>query len=189
MQQVWEIMPEAGVYFVKIDRCETGAALLSRGDDGKEEPIRRRAGFLTNPKEIAKSLGLCRFWKREEDGPKLITSILEGLIRQTEIDAKRGQGGWNLDVMEIGVHVDDDAVDFDNPSAELEIVLRQDLGGHTDPVKVKAARRKDVDFVHEFGVHRKIPRASAAGGQFVTVKWIQVNTGEINSGHSTAAAT
>ena len=53
--------------------------------------------------------------------------------------------------MKIGVHVD--AVHYDNIS-----------GSMLDPVRVKAARRKEVDFVHEFGVYRKIPRASAVVG-------------------------
>ena len=63
--------------------------------------------------------------------------------------------------METG-DVDEDAVDFDNRPAELEVY-------HDNiPVKVNAARR-EKDFLHEFGVHRKISRASADGGQFVTV--------------------
>ena len=44
-----------------------------------------------------------------------------------------------------------------------------------DPARVKAARREEVDFVHEFSVYRKIPRASAVGGHFGTVKWIGDN--------------
>ena len=50
-----------------------------------------------------------------EDDPRLVTSILKGLTKQ------RGEGEWKLDAMEIGVHVDEDAVDFDNPPTELEV--------------------------------------------------------------------
>ena len=52
MQEVWKPVSDAGVYFVEIDQCETGAVLPSRGDDGKEELIRSHSGFLTNS-EIA----------------------------------------------------------------------------------------------------------------------------------------
>ena len=76
--------------------------------------------------------------------------------------------------MEIGVHVDEDAVDFDNPPAELEVYCGNISGAMLDPVKINAARREEVD---EFGVYCKIPCAIAVGGQFVTVKWIDVNKG------------
>ena len=51
-------------------------------------------------------------------------------------------------------------------------------GATLDPMKVKATRREEVVFVYEFGVYRKIPRARAVGGQFVTAKWIDGNKGD-----------
>ena len=51
-------------------------------------------------------------------------------------------------------------------------------GASLDPVRVKAARGEEVDFVHKFGVYRMIPRASSIGGQLVTVKWIDVDKGD-----------
>ena len=77
--------------------------------------------------------------------------------------------------MEIWVHVDEDAVDFDIPLAELGFYKDNISGAMLDPVRVKAARREEVDFLHEFGVYRKIPRANGVGGQSVTMKWIDVN--------------
>ena len=68
-------------------------------------------------------------------------------------------------------------MDVDNPPAELGVHCDEISGATVDPVKVKAARREEVNLVHEFGVHRKKPRASAVGGQFVTVEWIDVNKG------------
>ena len=95
-----------------------------------------------------------------------------------ETDAKRGEGEWKLYAMEIGVQVDEDAVDLDNPPAELEVHYDNISGAMLDPVKMNAARRQEVDFVRVFGVYRKIPRGGAVGGQFVTVKWIDVNKGD-----------
>ena len=66
---------------------------------------------------------------------------------------------------------------FDNPPAELGVYYDNISGSMLDPVRVKAARREEVDFVHKFGVYRKIPRASAVGGQSVTVGWIDVDKG------------
>ena len=73
MQEVWKLTPEARVYCVEINQCETGAATPSRGDDGKEEPIRSHAGCLTNSEEKAKSLGAFRLPNRDENDPKLVT--------------------------------------------------------------------------------------------------------------------
>ena len=108
----------------------------------------------------------------------LVTSIFEGLIVQVETDAKRGEGKWKLHAMEIGVHVDEDAVDFDSPPAEPEVYDDSISEAMLDLVKVKAARREELDFFPEFGVYRQIPRARAVGGQFVTVKWMDVNKGD-----------
>ena len=91
----------------------------SQEDDGKEEPIRSHSGILTNSEDIAKSLHTLRFQNRDKDDLKFVTSILEASMKQMETDAKRGEGRWNLYAMEIGAHVDEDAVDFDNPPAEL----------------------------------------------------------------------
>ena len=80
--------------------------------------------------------------------------------------------------MDIKVHVDEDVVDFDNPQAGLGVHYDNFLGAMLDPARVKAARREEVDFVHEFGVSRKISRASPVVGQLVTVKWIDVQKGD-----------
>ena len=103
--------------------------------------------------------------------------MLEGLIEQKETDAERGEGECKLCAVEIGAHVDEDAVELDNPPAELEGCCDTILGIMLDPAKIEAARHEEVDFVHEFDVYRKIHRASAVGGQFVTVKRIDVNKG------------
>ena len=83
----------------------------SQGDDGKEEPIRSESGFLTNSKEIAKSLNGLTFQDRDKGDLKPVTSILEGL-KQMKTDAKRGEVEWNVYAMAIGVRFDEDAVDF-----------------------------------------------------------------------------
>ena len=57
MQEVWKLMSEAGVYFVEINQRETGAVLPSRGDDGKEEPIRSHSGFLIQLTRDSQKLG------------------------------------------------------------------------------------------------------------------------------------
>ena len=71
--------------------------------------------------------------------------------------------------METEVHVD--------VGAELAVYYDNISGAMLDPARVKAARREEVDFVHEFGVYRKTPSASAVGGQIVTVKWVVIQQG------------
>ena len=107
-------------------QCETGAMLPSPGDDGKEEAIQSHSGFLTISEETAESLDMLRFRNRDEDDLKLVTMILEGLIKMETV-AKRREGEWNLYAMEIRIPVDEDAEDFENLPAELE-VPRQHLG-------------------------------------------------------------
>ena len=167
MQEIWKFMSGAGVYSVKIDQCKPGAVLPLQGDDGKEEPVLSHSGFLTSSKEIAKSLDALMFKDRDKGDLKSVKSLLEVLMKDIETDAKRCEENLNLYAMELCVHVDEDAVDFDNPLAEL--AYYDDIsGGVLDPVRVLAARREEVDFVHESAVYRKVPRASAVGGQFVT---------------------
>ena len=104
--------------------------------------------------------------------------VLEQLkVERMVTDAKRRE----LFAMESGVHVDEGAVDFDNPLAELEVYFDNIIGAMLDPLRIKAARQEEVDFVHEFDVDCEIPRASAVGVQFVVVKW-STCTVEINSG-------
>ena len=143
-REVWELMSEAGVDFVEVDQCEAGAVLSSMEDDEKEEPIQKHSGFLTNSEEIMKSLSVFKCRNRDEKDPRgkhehgpqiggkrsqmaefypprLVESTLEGLTKQLEADGMKGEGAWTLYVMEIGVHIDEDAVDFDEPTPDPEV--------------------------------------------------------------------
>ena len=75
-----------------------------------------------------------------------------------------------------------------NPPAELEVYPDSISRAMLDLVKCKAARREEVDIVHGFGVYRKMPRAGAVGGQFVTVTRTDVKKGDEQRGQSTGAA-
>ena len=62
------------------------------------------------------------------------------------------------------VIVDCDFLDGNDAGMVFQVDLYSDniSGAVLDPVRDKAARREEVDFVHEFGVYRK-PCASAVG--------------------------
>ena len=60
-----------------------------------------------------------------------------GMLRsdQADGDRRKGRKGKNCKVnaMEIGDHVDEYAVDFDNSPAELQVHHDKHLGGHAGP--------------------------------------------------------
>ena len=91
IQEIWKFVSETGVYFVEDNRSEPGAVLPSQGEDGKAQPIRSHSGFLTNSEEIAKNLNAIRLQDRDKGDLKLVTSFLEGLMKQMETHAKRGK--------------------------------------------------------------------------------------------------
>ena len=65
--------------------------MRDRSSARKAEPVRSHSGFLTNSQEIARNLNEIRFQDRDKGDLKLAKSILEGLTKQIETDAKRGE--------------------------------------------------------------------------------------------------
>ena len=56
-------------------------------------------------------------------------------------------------------------------------------GGHLDRGRVIAARKLEMDYFKQMGVHRKVPRQEAkdAGVRVITTKWIDTNKGSEES--------
>ena len=67
---------------------------------------------------------------------------------------------------------------WDAPN-EVELEHYDDISGALlDPHQVEEARRKEIEFVHQFGVYEKVPKEQAVGKTKVSVKWVDVNKGD-----------
>ena len=64
----------------------------------------------------------------------------------------------------LGVHVDEEAVNFDDPPEELQTFYDDISGALLDPRLVKEARGKELEFVSEFEVYRKSREGKQLGG-------------------------
>ena len=83
-----------------------------------------------------------------------------------------------LGSMDIGSHMDDEHVSWEQPQEEDEQFIDNISGALLDPNLVREARRKDIDFVHQFGVYEKVPEACAVGKIKVSIKWVDINKGD-----------
>jgi len=124
---------------------------------------------ITNSPEIAKELRR----RRAADVKSAARQITKGILRQCKIDQN-----LQLHSMDIGVHVDEEAISWDEPD-EVEAQYYDDISGALlDPKLVSEARRKEIEFVHQFGVYEKVPKEQAIGKTKVSIKWVDVNKGD-----------
>ena len=121
-------------------------------------PIQKASGFVTNSWFIAEEIRQFRCRNRDKQAyhehasliggdnaklaevypPALVDAILAGLVKQIEYDLQIGKGDWCLGAMEIGIHVDEDAVDFDAPLEEhMETAFDDMTGAALDSEKVQ----------------------------------------------------
>ena len=62
---------------------------------------------------------------------------------------------------------------------ELETYV-DDLTGSVLPTElVREARRAEIEFIHSFGVYRKVPRSESFGHPFIIVRWSDTNKGDV----------
>ena len=106
----------------------------------------------------------------------LVDTILQGFVNQLEHDAgQRTIGALSVGPMEVGPHMYEDAINWDDPAPEALEVYDQISGALLDSGMVRQARAEEIDFVHRFGVYRKVPAAEAVGKLLVPVKWCDLN--------------
>ena len=151
------LMSEVGVYRIRLTSARQERCYLR---------TRSHVGLLTNSEEIAKILGMVRFEHRDEGDPKLVTSIFEGLIKLMDTGKARRRRMEAL--------CDRGSRRRRSKMQWTSTTRQQSSNGTTTTsrrpcltLKIKAARRDEVDFIHGFRVYRKVPRASAVGGQAV----------------------
>ena len=104
--------------------------------------------------------------------------MLRGLLDQMQLDAGEREGRLQVGSMDIGAHVDEEAIGWDEPNAVEAEFYDEISGALLDPKLVAEARKKEIEFVREFGVYEKVPAEQAEGKAKVTVKWCDVNKGD-----------
>ena len=151
-------------------------ALKTFDSDIKEAP-----GIFTNLPEVAESL--------EKSAGSAPYKILKGLQKYIRDILNGERLSWCLGALEVGVHVDEESVDFDTVSQEpwAEECFDDISGARRDPKLVKAARAEELEFLYRFGVYKKVARGIAGKGPVVTVKWADINKGDERTRYIAAA--
>ena len=74
----------------------------------------------------------------------------------------------------------DQSVDLDEEAFGIEEAWDDVTGSALDPQEVRRARLKELKYVEEMKVWKKIPRAEAArrGIKVILVRWIDINKGD-----------
>ena len=117
--------------------------------------------IVTNSSEIAKELRR----RRATDAKNGVKQIMKGILKQLKI----GQS-LRLHSMDIGVHLDEEAVHWDEPD-EVEAEYYDDFSGVVlDQKLVKEARGKEIELVDRIGVYEKVPKEQALGETKVSIK-------------------
>ena len=141
-------------------------ALKTFDADIKEAP-----GIFTNLPEVAESL--------EKSAGSVRYKNFKGLQKYIRDNFNGERLSWCLGALEVGVHVDEESVNFDTVSQEpwAEECFDDISGARLDPKLVKAARAEELEFLHGFGVYKKIAREIEGKGPFLTLKWVDINKG------------
>ena len=137
--------------------------------------------YATNHPAIAEVL---RAGPRTADGqnglrnPRARARLVKAVVDQLEQDATQRDGQLQLFPMEIGTHVDEESVKWDKPPEYQREFYDEISGALLDPKLVKQARAKEIEFVKEFEVYKKVPAEEAVGKARVSLKWCDVNKGD-----------
>ena len=199
------LLREEGVDTVNMDQCQYG----QRAVDGS--PIKKATKWMSNSEEVLKVLGkrcsgrggACSLGGRHRicEGSHarraaiypfvLCKAILKGFRNQMKADCIMGNGAFGIHPR--GMFDEDENFDLraldDEELEEAEVYGVQDekvyrdttTGQLLDPILVKEARRKELQYFEAKNVWYKRPRSEAyskMGKPPVTVKWVDVNKGD-----------
>ena len=199
---VARLLRENGVDQVNMDQCQFG----QRAVDGM--PIKKPTKWMSNSEEVLKVLGkrcsgrggACSLGGRHRicEGSHarraaiypflLCKAILKGFRNQMKADCIMGNGVFGIHPQGmLGGEENFDVRLIDEEGTEAygiqgEKVYRDATSGQVlDPILVKEARRKELQYFESKCVWHKRPRAEAyskTGKPPVTVKWVDVNKGD-----------
>ena len=100
--------------------------------------------------------------------PRLVAALLRGIRRELQ-----GRREVSINSMDVGTHGHEEP-DLD----EYQEYYDDITGAMLLKELVKAARIEELEFLNQFPVYEKVPRAQASGKNFVKVRWCDVNKGD-----------
>ena len=205
LREVREFRKQAGVVTVDADQCMYGLQTWGKGRRGLL-PAKKRTKFMTNSAEIARELG--RKCEGKHDHQQLVggraessanypeelcRAICRGLIREQKQTVMDVRAVCEVSI-DSGSRKIPDPEDFhEQEEAKIAQLVGttgvgvaagaawDDLTGMAlDADEVKAARRKEIDYVREKEVWVKISRQEAQkkGWKIIKTRWIDINKGD-----------
>ena len=173
---------DEGLYYLHEEPPNQGIARkLGSGANVIEAAGAASMTYVTNHPAIGEILRATPRMMREEDGLRSLrvrTQLVKAVVDQLEQDAARGNGQLQRFPMEIGTHVDEESVKWDDPPEHQREFYDEISGALLDPKLVMEARAKEIEFVKEFEVYKKVPAEDAVGKTKVSLKWCDVNKGD-----------
>ncbi len=196
MQDLMHI-PEVGR--VRADQCQYGSEVRSGAKKG--QPVKKPTGFLSNAPKLLEQLqtrcegrdGQC---SRREGGqhaiaagsiasdaavypPKLVKAIIKGIIGELKARGMMKDGEVGINSLDGDREVDKAIKDEKNGYSGR---YRDDMTGQTlrDDL-VREARRQELEYFHQKGVWRKVPKSTArtrTGRAAISVRWVDVSKGD-----------
>ena len=208
LEAVQRLIAENGVFYVRMDQCETGQSAPLKGDDisGERGLAQATTGWITNSVCIANELARfqCRNrmgtgWHQHThlvDGKAkhkatytniLIDAILRGLRKQLqrdklEHDLPGGRvGGISSINLDVGYNVDIETREFAHAPEHESVfdAVFDDITGMQLPADLVAkARGDEIRFLLEFPVYTPVSEEMTRGKHVIGTRWVDVNKGD-----------
>ena len=198
MERVKQIEKEQGVMTRTADLCRYGMTTpVTRLSDGRriQKPVKKPTKFMTNAEEVANEPSkrcqgghsheplLSGKAKAAEKYPKeLCEAICRGLVKQMKMDQMQVRPLMRITRFdEVGrVEGGDKKTCQEHEEFDLEEAYDDVTGMGLDPKEVTRARLKEMSYIDDKQVWRKISRREAKdrGIKTVGVRWIDINKGD-----------
>ena len=183
--EIRKLMEMEGVQVTVADQCMYG--LVTNGVGGRETPAQKKTKFMTNSPCIAKEL------QRKCDGKhvhqpliggraagaaryprELCRAICQGLMEEMR---RVKEGLKKVLAVKPGDEVGENG---EHENWNLEWAVDDLTGCELDGKAVKAARRKEMGYIYDKKVWKKISRAEAKrqGWKIIKTRWIDINKGD-----------
>ena len=126
--------------------------------------------------------------------PKLVAAILLGLREELQDLGKLSL--HSVDVGVTGHEIDVEKTIYEHGGTDPDVTMERgtlhgDVAGnrYIDDVTglelpeqlVIKARKEEIGFMHDFGVYEVVPRAASRGKKFISVRWSDVNKGDLRN--------
>ena len=196
LEDVVAIMKQKGTIVTVADQCMYG--LTTWGKDGKMAPARKRTRFMTNCAEIAEELDKkCDLSHSHQHlmggraGPAarypegLCKAVCRGLIKAKDNQKKNVKKLFSIRAgQKIKEEKGREKSCEEHEHIDMEQYAVDDVTGlDLDAKEVMKARQKELQYIEDKKVWKRIPREQARknGWKVIQTRWIDINKGDIDS--------